>query len=194
MKHPATATPLSSTTAKQQHQGSDFQTNETGLRKRKMKRVRISPKEGPTSSSKARGSVRFNNRELQERSLLLDTNEASEDDRDIDHAETRAVLNRARLRSRASSTDSGTHSQPTSINFDHLRHSFRRPSRTISNLTSNDLQYLSREDDEKVKGPRVEVRHRARKVTSVSRERVDAVMKAPPHMRGGLVVIRSFCR
>ena len=161
-----------------------------------MKRVRISPKEG--HNTKARGGSRFNSQELQERSLLLDSNDADNDDRDsvLDQAETRAVLNRARLRARSSSTDSSsiTSSSP-SINFDQIRQSFRRSSRTISNLTSSDLQYLSRDSDEKVKGPRVEVRmrldHRARKVAG---DRVDAVMKAPPNMKGGLVVIRSYCR
>ena len=162
-----------------------------------MKRVRISPKEGHVHT-KARGVSRSSSQELQERSLLLDSNDADNDDRDsvLDQAETRAVLNRARLRARSSSTDSSITSSSPSINFDQIRQSFRRSSRTISNLTSSDLQYLSRGDsDEKVKGPRVEVRmrldHRARKVVG---DRVDAVMKAPPNMKGGLVVIRSYCR
>ena len=161
-----------------------------------MKRVRISPKEGHVHT-KARGGSRFSSQELQERSLLLDSNDADNDDRGsvLDQAETRAVLNRARLRARSSSTDSSIPSSSPSINFDQIRQSFRRSSRTISNLTSSDLQYLGRESDEKVKGPRVEARmrldHRARKVAG---ERVDAVMKAPPNMKGGLVVIRSYCR
>ena len=192
-----TKTPsLLSTTSS--HHSKEFQTNETGLRKRKMKRVRISPKEGHVHT-KARGGSRFSSQELQERSLLLDSNDEDNDDRDsvLDQAETRAVLNRARLRARSSSTDSSiTSSSSPSINFDQIRQSFRRSSRTISNLTSSDLQYLSRDSDEKVKGPRVETRmrldHRARKVAG---DRVDAVMKAPPNMKkGGLVVIRSYCR
>merc|ERR1719422_1018841 len=103
-----TKTSSLSTTSHDEHQSREFQTNETGLRKRKMKRVRISPKEG--HNTKARGGSRFNSQELQERSLLLDSNDADNDDRDsvLDQAETRAVLNRARLRARSSSTDSSS--------------------------------------------------------------------------------------
>ena len=157
--------------------------DETGLRKRKMKRVRISPKE----RLRSRGSV-GKSQQLQERSLLLHSNDGSNDDQDaaLDKAQTRAVLNRARLRSRTSSTN------PTakSINIEDPRKSFRRPSRTISALTALDLQYLgSREDAEQES-------HKARKplVLPGQSKRVDEVMAAPPNMRGGLVVIRSYCR
>lgn len=172
---------------------------ETGLRKRKMKRVRISPKDGASSSTKARGGSRFNSQELEERSLLLDSNDTDNDDRDsvLDQAETRATLNRARLRARTAAADTviTSSSGGQTVNIENLRQSFRRPSRTISNLTAAPAaqqQYpRERQDAEKVAGPRVSpgrVLHRARKIA------VDAVMKAPPHMRSGLVVIRSYCR
>ena len=173
---------------------------ETGLRKRKMKRVRISPKDGASSSTKARGGSRFNSQELEERSLLLDSNDTDNDDRDsvLDQAETRATLNRARLRARTAAADTVITSSSgggQTVNIENLRQSFRRPSRTISNLTAAPAaqqQYpRERQDAEKVAGPRVSpgrVLHRARKIA------VDAVMKAPPHMRSGLVVIRSYCR
>jgi len=139
--------------------------------------------------------------------LLLDSNDEDvdndQDDSVLDQAETRKVLNRARLRSIGLPSDA----TQSSINFENIRQSFRRPSRTISNLTSPDLQFLGRQDEEKLKGPRADVRlrskesslvrsdHRARKVSSMkSGDRVDAVMKAPPNMKGGLVVIRSYCR
>jgi len=136
---------------------------------------------------RSRGSV-GKSQQLQERSLLLHSNDGSNDDQDaaLDKAQTRAVLNRARLRSRTSSTN------PTakSINIEDPRKSFRRPSRTISALTALDLQYLgSREDAEQES-------HKARKplVLPGQSKRVDEVMAAPPNMRGGLVVIRSYCR
>ena len=174
---------------------------ETGLRRRKMKRVRISPKDGASSSTKARGGSRFNSQELEERSLLLDSDDTDNDDRDsvLAQAETRATLNRARLRSRTPAADtvitSSSGSGAQTVNIENLRQSFRRPARTISNLTAAPAaqqQYpRERQDAEKVAGPRVSpgrVLHRARKIA------VDAVMKAPPHMKSGLVVIRSYCR
>ena len=165
----------------------------TGARKRKMKRVRILPKDG--LSTKARGSsARFSSQDLQERSLLVDSNETNNNDGSAnvpDKSETREVLKRARLRSRTSSglldLSSSTSSIP-SLSVESIRQSFRRPSRTISNLTSistSSLQLLSRGEDER------RVLHRAR---TPQGDRVDAVMKAPPHMKGGLVVIRSYCR
>ena len=163
--------------------------DETGLRKRKMKRVRISPKE----RLRSRGSIR-NSQQLQERSLLLESNEPDNDDEDaqLDKAQTRAVLNRARLRSRTSSAN------PTakSINIEDSRKSFRRPSRTVSSLTALDLQYLgSRSAEEEEEESRAEG-YKARRPVGVSGQskRVDEVMAAPPNMRGGLVVIRSYCR
>ena len=165
-----------------------------------MKRVRISPKDGASSSTKARGGSRFNSQELEERSLLLDSDDTDNDDRDsvLAQAETRATLNRARLRSRTAAADTvitSSSSGGQTVNIENLRQSFRRPARTISNLTSAPAaqqQYpRERQDAEKVAGPRVSpgrVLHRARKIA------VDAVMKAPPHMKSGLVVIRSYCR
>ena len=163
----------------------------TGLRKRKMKRVRILPKDG--SSTKARGVSRFSSQDLQERSLLFDPDEALNDD---DKSENRDILSRTRLRSRTSSgsSDLASSSSGPSINIESIRQSFRRPSRTISNLTS--ISSLSRVE-ERAGGPRAEVGrvlHRARKVATKG-DRVDAVMKAPPSMKtGGLVVIKSYCR
>lgn len=166
----------------------------TGLRKRKMKRVRILPKDG-SSTNKARGGVsRFSSQDLQERSLLFDPDEALNDD--DDKSENRDILSRTRLRSRTSSGSSDLASSPSgpSINIESIRQSFRRPSRTISNLTS--ISSLSR-GEERAGGPRAEVGrvlHRARKVATKG-DRVDAVMKAPPNMKtGGLVVIKSYCR
>ena len=154
--------------------------DETGLRKRKMKRVRISPKE----RLRSRGSLRKSH-QLEERSLLLGSNVSNNDDEDsaLDKAQTRAVLNRARLRSRTSSTN------PT-VNIEEVRQSDRK-TRTISNLTALDLQYLGRGGDSE----RVES-HKARRLVTLTakQKRVDEVMKAPPNMRGGLVVIRSYCR
>ena len=154
--------------------------DETGLRKRKMKRVRISPKE----RLRSRGSSRKSH-QLEERSLLLDSNVSNNDDEDsaLDKAQTRAVLNRARLRSRTSSTN-------PRVNTEEVRQSDRK-TRTISNLTALDLQYLGRGGDSE----RVES-HKARRLVTLTakQKRVDEVMKAPPNMRGGLVVIRSYCR
>ena len=160
--------------------------DETGLRKRKMKRVRISPKE----RLRSRGSIR-NSQQLQERSLLLDSNEPDNDDEDaqLDKAQTRAVLNRARLRSRTSSTNPTT----KSINIEDSRKSFRRPSRTVSALTALDLQYLGGRDEGEEEGRRSEG-YKARRRVIGEAERVDEVMAAPPNMKGGLVVIRSYCR
>ena len=165
----------------------------TGLRKRKMKRVRILPKD-QGSSTKARGSSRFSSQDLQERSLLFDPDETLNDD---DKPENRDILSRTRLRSRTSSgsSDLASSSSGPSINIESIRQSFRRPSRTISNLTS--ISSLSR-GEERAGGPRAEVGrvlHRARKVATKGDSRVDAVMKAPPNMKtGGLVVIKSYCR
>ena len=168
----------------------------TGLRKRKMKRVRILPKDG--LSTKARGSSRFSSQDLPERSLSFDPDETRSDD---DKLESRDILSRTRLRSRASSgssSDLSSSSSGPSINIESIRQSFRRPSRTISNLTSISSPGLhSSRGEERAGGPRVEagrVLHRARKVSSKG-DRVDAVMKAPPNMKtGGLVVIKSYCR
>merc|ERR1711997_1242457 len=160
--------------------------DETGLRKRKMKRVRISPKE----RLRSRGSSRKSH-QLEERSLLLDSNVSNNDDEDsaLDKAQTRAVLNRARLRSRTSSTN------PT-VNIEEVRQSDRK-TRTISNLTALDLQYLGRGgDSERVERERERESQKARRLVSLTakQKRVDEVMAAPPNMRGGLVVIRSYCR
>jgi len=202
--------------------------DETGPRKRKMKRVRILPKERgrsiDTDGLRSRGNKV--NQHLQVRTLLIESNDAN-DASDVGdvfaRARSRAVLNRARLRSRMSSSSSVVSSsteQSISLDDLDLRGSFRRPSRTISNLTAFDLQLLGgRGDYEKVKGPRVDLFHPQEKgrrftkednkyknSTAVEKEqrkfsmnsksggRVDEVMKAPPHMRGGLVIIRSYCR
>jgi len=205
--------------------------DETGPRKRKMKRVRILPKEKgrsiDTDGLRSRGNKV--NQHLQVRTLLIESNDAN-DASDVGdvlaRAKSRAILNRARLRSRMSSSSSVVSSSTEqSISLDDLdiRSSFRRPSRTISNMTAFDLQLLGgRGDYEKVKGPRVDLfhpqdkgrtitrtenrhkngpgegQHESRKYsttsTSKSSGRVDEVMKAPPHMRGGLVIIRSYCR
>ena len=86
-------------------------------------------------------------------------------------------------------------------------------------MTAFDLQLLGgRGDYEKVKGPRVDLFHphekgrtilklensyknasktgepESKQFASKSTGRVDEVMKAPPHMKGGLVIIRSYCR
>ena len=167
----------------------------TGLRKRKMKRVRILPKD-QGSSTKARGSSRFSSQDLQERSLLFDPDETLNDD---DKPENRDILSRTRLRSRTSSgsSDLASSSSGPSINIESIRQSFRRPSRTISNLTALSPGLHLARGEEKTGGPRAEggrVLHRARKVSSKG-ERVDAVMRAPPNMKtGGLVVIKSYCR
>ena len=159
-----------------------------------MKRVRISPKDGAgPSNSRARGS-RVGSQLLQERSLLLESNDGDNDASVLSQSETRAVLNRARLRSRSTQTEE---SSASVNNVENIRQSWRRPSRTISNLTSADLQLIGRVDEDRVKSQarvRMVPVHKARKVSTVSGERVDAVMKAPPNMKGGLVVIRSYCR
>ena len=147
-----------------------------------MKRVRISPKE----RLRSRGSSRKSH-QLEERSLLLDSNVSNNDDEDsaLDKAQTRAVLNRARLRSRTSSTN-------PRVNIEEVRQSDRK-TRTISNLTALDLQYLGRgEESERVERES----QKARRLVSLTakQKRVDEVMAAPPNMRGGLVVIRSYCR
>lgn len=201
--------------------------DETGPRKRKMKRVRILPKEKgrsiDTDGLRSRGNKV--NQHLQVRTLLIepnDANDASDVGDVLARAKSRAILNRARLRSRMSSSSSVVSSSTEqSISLDDIRSSFRRPSRTISNMTAFDLQLLGgRGDSEKVKGPRVDLfhpqdkgrttiraedryknasgggEHESRKfsTTSKSSGRVDEVMAAPPHMRGGLVIIRSYCR
>ena len=119
--------------------------------------------------------------------MLLESNVSNNDDEDsaLDKAQTRAVLNRARLRSRTSSTN-------PRVNIEEVRQSDRK-TRTISNLTALDLQYLGRGgggDSERAES------HKARRLVSlpIKQKRVDEVMKAPPNMRGGLVVIRSYCR
>jgi len=202
---------------------------ETGTRKRKMKRVRILPKEKgrsiDTDGLRSRGNKV--NQHLQVRTLLIESNDANDasDAGDVlARAKSRAILNRARLRSRMSSSSSVVSSSTEqSISLDELdiRSSFRRPSRTISNMTAFDLQILGgRGDYEKVKGPRVDLFHPQDKGRGVTRAenrhknsqgggasptkkfstssksggRVDEVMKAPPHMKGGLVIIRSYCR
>ena len=125
--------------------------------------------------------------------MLLHSNDGSNDDQDaaLDKAQTRAVLNRARLRSRTSSTN-------PRVNIEEVRQSDRK-TRTISNLTALDLQYLGRGgggDSERVERERERESHKARRLVTLTakQKRVDEVMKAPPNMRGGLVVIRSYCR
>ena len=125
--------------------------------------------------------------------MLLDSNVSNNDDEDsaLDKAQTRAVLNRARLRSRTSSTN------PT-VNIEEVRQSDRK-TRTISNLTALDLQYLGRGGgvgSERLERERERGSHKARRLVTLTakQKRVDEVMKAPPNMRGGLVVIRSYCR
>lgn len=202
-------------------------TDITGLRKRKMKRVRILPKERgrsiDTDGLRSRGNKV--NQHLQVRTLHTesnDANDASDVGDVVARAKSRAILNRARLRSRMSSSSSVVSSSTEqSISLDDLdiRGSFRRPSRTISNMTAFDLQLLGgRGDYEKVKGPRVDLFHphekgrtilklensyknasktgepESKQFASKSTGRVDEVMKAPPHMKGGLVIIRSYCR
>jgi len=186
---------------------------ETGPRKRKMKRVRILPKEkgraADVDGPRSRGSKV--NQHLAVRTLLIESNDAGDV---LVRAKSRAILNRARLRSRMSSSSSVVSSSTEqSISLDELdmRSSFRRPSRTISNMTAFDLQILGgRADSEKVKGPRVDLfnpqdkgragarqkdqRQSSGRVDDVMKSRVDEVMKAPPHMKGGLVIIRSYCR
>ena len=119
--------------------------------------------------------------------MLLESNVSNNDDEDsaLDKAQTRAVLNRARLRSRTSSTN-------PRVNIEEVRQSDRK-TRTISNLTALDLQYLGGGGDSE----RVDREsHKARRLVSLTakQKRVDEVMAAPPNMRGGLVVIRSYCR
>ena len=123
--------------------------------------------------------------------MLLDSNVSNNDDEDsaLDKAQTRAVLNRARLRSRTSSTN------PT-VNIEEVRQSDRK-TRTISNLTALDLQYLGRDGgSERLERERERESHKARRLVTLTakQKRVDEVMAAPPNMRGGLVVIRSYCR
>ena len=191
---------------------------ETGLRKRKMKRVRISGggrgRADPPTGGRGRvvtelpsggpGRAGAVNQHLQVRQLLIDSNEAGAGPGEdvLARARSRAILNRARLRSRMSSSSSVVSSsteQSISIDELELPHSFRRPSRTISNLTAWDLQVLepaAARDRERVAGPHSPPGRTAamRRKLPVAARRVDEVVKAPPHMKGGLVIIRSYCR
>ena len=113
--------------------------------------------------------------------MLLDSNVSNNDDKDsaLDKAQTRAVLNRARLRSRTSSTN------PT-VNIEEVRQSDRK-TRTISNLTALDLQYLGRGgggDSERVEREREREResHKARRLVTLTAKQkyVDVLLSVVP--------------
>jgi hypothetical protein len=111
---------------------------------------------------------------------------------------SRAILNRARLRSRMSSSSSVVSSstqQSISQNELELPRSFRRPARMVAhrlNASSTQLPTggLGRAAG---RGELYPPRARHREYLGLTR-RVDEVMRAPPNMKGGLVVIRSYCR
>lgn len=137
------------------------------LRKRKMKRVKVERGRGKISESRSR-----------------------------------AILNRARLRSRMSSSSSVVSSsteQSIGQNELEVSRTFRRPARMVGstngrNSSSSELGLETHFNG--VGASRNELyppRARHRDYLGGSR-RVDEVMKAPPNMKGGLVVIRSYCR
>ena len=137
------------------------------LRKRKMKRVKVERGRGKISESRSR-----------------------------------AILNRARLRSRMSSSSSVVSSsteQSIGQNELEVSRTFRRPARMVGstngrNSSSSELGLETHFNG--LGASRNELyppRARHRDYLGGSR-RVDEVMKAPPNMKGGLVVIRSYCR
>ena len=137
------------------------------LRKRKMKRVKVERGRGKISESRSR-----------------------------------AILNRARLRSRMSSSSSVVSSsteQSIGQNELEVSRTFRRPARMVGstngrNSSSSELGLETHFNG--VGASRNELyppRARHHDYLGGSR-RVDEVMKAPPNMKGGLVVIRSYCR
>ena len=136
------------------------------LRKRKMKRVKVERGRGKISESRSR-----------------------------------AILNRARLRSRMSSSSSVVSSsteQSIGQNELEVSRTFRRPARMVGSTNGqNSTSSLELETHfNGVGGSRNELypaRTRHRDYLGGS-QRVDEVMKAPPNMKGGLVVIRSYCR
>ena len=142
---------------------------ELSLRKRKMKRVKVERGRGKISESRSR-----------------------------------AILNRARLRSRMSSSSSVVSSsteQSIGQNELEVSRTFRRPARMVGstngrNSSSSELGLETHFNGGLGASSRNELyppRARHRDYLGGSR-RVDEVMKAPPNMKGGLVVIRSYCR
>jgi len=106
----------------------------------------------------------------------------------------RAILNRARLRSRMSSSSTMVSSSTSSISASEneleVPRSFRRPARMVSSAHNTSIleqQLLAARTD--LYPPRA----RHKEYAGLNR-RVDEVMKAPPNMKGGLMVIRSYCR
>ena len=136
------------------------------LRKRKMKRVKVERGRGKISESRSR-----------------------------------AILNRARLRSRMSSSSSVVSSsteQSIGQNELEVSRTFRRPARMVGSTNGRNSTSSSELETHfnGVGATRNELyppRARHRDYLGGSR-RVDEVMKAPPNMKGGLVVIRSYCR
>jgi len=111
----------------------------------------------------------------------------------ISESRSRAILNRARLRSRMSSSSSVVSSSTEqSIGQNEVSRTFRRPARMVGSTIGRNLSSVELETPvsrNELYPPRA--RHRD---YLGDRARVDEVMKAPPNMKGGLVVIRSYCR
>ena len=108
--------------------------------------------------------------------------------------QNRAILNRARLRSLMSSSSTMVSSSTSSISASEneleVPRSFRRPARMVSSAPNTSIleqQLLAARTD--LYPPRA----RHKEYAGLNR-RVDEVMKAPPNMKGGLMVIRSYCR
>lgn len=141
-------------------------TDDFSLRKRKMKRVKVERGRGKISESRSR-----------------------------------AILNRARLRSRMSSSSSVVSSSTEQSigqnnELETVSRAFRRPARMVGSASGRNSSSFEPELNGLLGASRNELyppRARHRDYLGGSR-RVDEVMKAPPNMKGGLVVIRSYCR
>ena len=114
----------------------------------------------------------------------------------ISESRSRAILNRARLRSRMSSSSSVVSSsteQSIGQNELEVSRTFRRPARMVGSTNGRNSSSSELETHFSSRNELYPPRARHRDYLGGSR-RVDEVMKAPPNMKGGLVVIRSYCR
>jgi len=119
----------------------------------------------------------------------------------ISESRSRAILNRARLRSRMSSSSSVVSSSTEQSigqnnELETVSRAFRRPARMVGSASGRNSSSFEPELNGLLGASRNELyppRARHRDYLGGSR-RVDEVMKAPPNMKGGLVVIRSYCR
>lgn len=170
--------------------GGDIKDNPNSLHTKHISERVVLPTMKTTTTPKPTSTTADSNRKRKMKRVKIERGRAPSE------ARSRAILNRARLtKSRMSSSSSVSmvsSSTEQSVGGNELEalRPFRRPTRMVNsqqkNTSSNNLYSSS---SNSLYPPRL----RLREFSSLGR-RVDEVMKAPPNMKGGLVVIKSYCR